>query len=252
MAELTGLARSTFLSLFLPAYNGTHGTVYAGEPKETEHQEWDYYWEGSGRHTPPLMVQLTRAASDEVEERAKRTLAGQWTYREIHAPLLASDMKGFKLTLALHSLPKDKRGRAAMGEVLRQRVLGGRSVPLALGERRLLPPYSLDDGLAELELEGVESERSEISVTGPPFQYAENLTAPRALLALRKKQARLGTTRTAVALAIFFDLTSYEDADVAEMSAAATQEGILFREVWVVSPWQPGARADRVWPALPS
>ncbi len=248
MAELTGLARRTFLDLFLPAYNRAHGATYAGEPQEVAHEEWDYCWAGPTRRSPRLLVQHTRAASDEVEERAKRALAGDWAYSQIHEPLLAEGMNGFKLILALRGLPKDKSDRAAMGVALRQMILRGLAVPLAVGERCQLPTFSRGDGVAEITLEGQEPEQSEISVTGPPFHYDAHLIASRAIAALRKKQLRLGGMPTEVVLAIFFDLTSYEDADLDKMRAAFQSERIAFREVWVVSPWQPGARADRAWP----
>lgn len=252
MAELTGLARKSFLDLFLPAYNRTHGTAYEGEPEEVEHQDWDYRWPGPTRRSLPLLVQHTRAGSNEREERAKRALAGSWTYSEIHEPLLAAGLKGFRLQLAVHSLPSHKRERAAMGAALRQTILHGLLQPLAIGERRELTPFSRGDGIAELVLEGVEPERSQISVTGPPFRYDAHLIAPRAIAALRKKQARLGAMPTEAVLAIFFDLTSYEDSDLAEMRSALETEGVVFREVWVVNPWQPGARADLVWPVQPA
>ncbi|MFH0828793.1 MAG: hypothetical protein V1907_01275 [Candidatus Kerfeldbacteria bacterium] len=248
MAELKGLARQKFLDLFLSAYNRIHHTAFAGQPIEAPHTDWDYRWPSSARGAPPLLVQHTCAASNEKEERAKRAIAGQWAYAEIQEPLMSGALKGFKLTIWVHRLPDSRRDRKAMGAVLRETILRSVVSPLSPGEKRILAPHADDMGIAEMELEGIDADRSNISIQGPPFHFDHDVVAARGLEALRKKQLHLGPVPSEVVLAIFFDLTPYGDTELGEMRAALRRETVHFREVWAVNPWQPGARADRLWP----
>ena len=250
MAELTGLARRSFLDLFLLAYTRAHGTTYVGDPQEVEHEDWDYRWLLAG--SPALLVQHTRASSNELEERAKRALAGQWGHDEIHRHLLDALPRGTKLNVLVHQLPTTASDRQFMGGVIRRHVLGSVSTALAPGQTRNLPSFAERGGMAEIELEGIALDQRQISVKGPPFKFDHNKVAPRGIEALRKKQSRYGPQPSAVVLTIFFDLTGYEERDLAEMRESFGGEQIAFREVWAVNPFQPGARADCVWPIKPA
>lgn len=249
MAELVGLARAAFLEAFLPAYNTAHGARYSGEPDEVEHTDWDYRWRGVERNEPPLLVQHTRAHSNVELERRKPAIASKWNYDELQAPLLADGLRGYKVSLQVRALPWNRTEREAMGTAIRDTILRALAVPLAEGEHRSLPPYESTTGSAEIEIANDGGGLSGISVRGPGFEFDEGNTAARAVLALRKKQARLGPQPSEVVLAIFFDITPYDDSDVAAMVSDLRGESINFREVWAVSPWQPGSRADRLWPS---
>lgn len=135
-----------------------------------------------------------------------------------------------------------------MGAAIRDTILRALALPLADGEHRSLPRYESSSGSAGIAIAKEADGRSGISIRGPSFEFDERNTAARAVLALRKKQARLGPQHSEVILAIFFDLAPYDDSDVATMVSDLRGEPINFREVWAVSPWEPGSRADRLWP----
>ncbi len=248
MAELKGLARQTFLKVFLPAYNRLHETAYAGEPEEDPHHEWDYRWAGRAPGTLPLLVQHTRAGSDEGEERKKPAVASRWNHDEIHGPLRAVGLRGCRVHLWIHRLPDRPEDRKAIGAAIREVVRKGALLPLAVGERRTLELIEVRGGIAQPELEGTEADFLGASITGPGFAFDEEHVAERALPAVLKKQAHFGPSASDVVLAIFFDLTPYDDGDVKRMVAALKLQRVTFREVWAVSPWQPEARCDRLWP----
>jgi hypothetical protein len=136
-----------------------------------------------------------------------------------------------------------------MAAALRADLLAGAIAPLRLGERRTLTRYETENGVAELEIVGRGPGGLCVFVHGPPFQFDCHLVASRGLDALRKKRTLHGPRQTDLVLAIFFDMTPYGEGPLEEMRVALYRDAPSFREVWVVSPFSPGERADRLWPS---
>jgi hypothetical protein len=84
-------------------------------------------------------------------------------------------------------------------------------------------------------------------VTATPGAFVPQ-TAPRLRAAIDRKSKWLKGHYSDLVLLVYFDVDGYGGSDVEPLRREAASGPNLFRELWGVSLWSPGERADRLWP----
>lgn len=251
MAEPDKYRRQHIAEVFLPAYNRLHGTSYVNPP---EHEEpgkaYDLRWKAPARGSMPLEVQLVRGPLDPIGDRVHPGRVGR-----LHAAIQAwcdeRGLKGFAIWLG-HSRPtRQPLSLDAITSFVRDKLEEGLKSSPAPGSTLTLhrpQPHSADP-YPKIELTRLPVEtRTLVFSTPTPRAYMPQ-TVPRLRQAIDLKQVKwLHGQSSDLVLLVDFDVDGYHEEDLPELREEVSSGPVLFREVWGVSLWSPGERADRLWP----
>jgi hypothetical protein len=235
--------------LFLPAYNGVHSTTYVNPPLPAT-PAVDFTWKSPAVGVPPLEVQHTVGAVDQVGDRI-RPLATARLSRAVQEWVKRELPQGYGVHL---SVPNAWGPSVKFADLLGEITTGLHRIAHALplpGAGSFRVPVGGEESTSNCSDLRVEVVRHGQPVGSLAFAHGESfmpVAVPRVREAIDRKQADLHGRTSNMVLLVHFDVDGYDADDLSEVRREAGKGTVLFSEVWGVSLWTPGERADRLWP----